>query len=180
MENSSNHGLIIGIIYSNSCYHCTTLLPKWKKMKKNIKNKILLNKIKDHPMYLEIEANNINKLNDFNNINRVRLGKDITYSGFPTVFKIYDNNIEYYEGSREPIPMETFFMKEIYSKNKVSMDNRIQGNRIQGGRIHMNSIKKNTKKKQVKKYKNSYKNKKNPENKSKKRMQKKTGFFSFL
>jgi hypothetical protein len=164
MKNLSNSELIIGIIYSNACHHCITLLPKWKRMKTNIKTKIRLNQIKD-PMYLEIDADNISKLNDFNNENRERLGKDITYSGFPTVFKIYGNNIEYYEGSREPKAMETFFMKEIYSKNKVSIDNRIQG-----GRIHINSIKNNTKKKTDKKYKKSYKNNKILEKKSKKRM----------
>jgi len=184
MKNLSNPELIIGIIYSNACHHCITLLPKWKRMKNNINTKIRLNQIKD-PMYLEIDADNISKLNDFNNKNRERLGKDITYSGFPTVFKIYGNNIEYYEGSREPKTMETFFMKEIYSKNKVSMDNiiqdnGIQNNGIQGGRIHINSIKNNTKKKTGKKYKKSYKNNKILEKKSKKRMQRKTRFFSFV
>ena len=166
MQNLSNPEIIIGIIYSNNCFHCIELLPKWKKMKKNINNRILLNKIK-YPTYLEVESNNINKLNKFNNINRERLGKDITYSGFPTVFKIYGNNIEYYEGSREPIAMENFFMKEIYLTNKISTN------------MNMNVLKKNTKK-NVKILRKSYKNLKITENKPKKIMRRKTRKFSFF
>lgn len=174
MQNS-NPELIIGIIYSTNCYHCVELLPKWKKMKKNIKNRTELNKIK-YPTYLEIEANNMNKLNNFNNINRGRLGKDVTYSGFPTVFKIYGNNIEYYESSREPIAMENFFMKEKYLKNKIStnMNSTIAISK------NINALKNNTKKRYVKLYKKSHKNLKIPENKPNKIMQRKTRKFSFF
>ena len=150
MQKISNPELIIGIIYSNNCIHCVELLPKWKKMKKNIKTKTNLNKIK-HPTYLEIEANSLNKLDNFNNINRKRLGKDITYSGFPTVFKIYGNNVEYYEGSREPTEMENFFMKEKYSKNNISVNSHSHNKTI-GGRLRKHA--------NITKNKNTNKNKK--------------------
>lgn len=110
--------LIICKIYSNDCRHCIDLIPIWDEMKTNISKKMKHMRLQ-LPTYLEIEAGNMEKLTQFNNENRERLHQDVTYDGFPTCVKIYKNKIEYYQGERDAISMENWYMKEIYTKYHI-------------------------------------------------------------
>ncbi len=103
--------VVIGLVYSESCIHCIHLKPVWKEMKTKIDKKVKSGKYKK-PEYLEIEHNNIDKLEEFNQKRITEMGgQKIVPEGYPTCFKVELGTIEYYKGNRESSEMEQWFMK---------------------------------------------------------------------
>jgi thiol-disulfide isomerase/thioredoxin len=95
--------IIIGKIYANWCGHCQSLKPEWNKMKKQIK--------KSNVQIIEIEENQIHKLNKFK-----KRFPELQVNGYPTIFKIYPNrHIEYYTGNRIVSDMT----KWVVEKNRL-------------------------------------------------------------
>lgn len=98
--------LIIGKIYADWCGHCRMLKPEWNKMKYNIKNN------KPHNMhqvrYIEIEqAQEQPKVDKVNKIYLSGSEKKLALQGgYPTIFKISEDILEYYNGPRNAEMME--------------------------------------------------------------------------
>ena len=97
-----NHKIVIGKIYADWCGACKQLNPIWVEMK----NKINLEH-KDMFEFAEIEEkvmdSEIAKINKTYNVNLELQG------GYPTIFKIANGKLEYYNGAREPDQMLSWF-----------------------------------------------------------------------
>lgn len=78
--------ILVGKVYAVWCGHCDALAPEWEEMER--KNK------KKHVKFVSIEetkiASEIPKLNQ-------KYGVELEAKGFPTIFKIQDGKLEYYE-----------------------------------------------------------------------------------
>ena len=113
MVNLSKNDKLIGLLYWNECYHCKLLLPEWNKVKQDIKDNNNVYKI------IEIENGEIQKLDEFNEINKnVLNGSKIIYVGFPTIFKIVNENIQYYENGDRT---KEAILKWLYDNNTAQM-----------------------------------------------------------
>lgn len=104
--------LVIGRIHAKWCGHCKTLVPEWDNMSKNIENGVKGGKYVS-PNFVDFESEEISqgKLENYNLENKELLGgKNVEFSGFPTLFKVKNKRIEYYDGERLAEPMEKWFM----------------------------------------------------------------------
>jgi thiol-disulfide isomerase/thioredoxin len=96
--------IIVGKIYANWCGHCKALKPEWKKMRKIVKGKsagkcVQVVDISEDKMDVKLA-----KLNETH-------GVQIVANGYPTLFKLVNGKVEYYEGSREALPLAEWAMK---------------------------------------------------------------------
>lgn len=113
--------IVCGLVYANWCGHCVALKPEWIKMVKTIKQKVKKNQY-NKPIFLPFEQSKIDLLREFNEKNSQYLdNKSVTYSGFPTLFKIHNGTISYYNGKRDANSMEKWFMLENTKKPKDNM-----------------------------------------------------------
>jgi hypothetical protein len=121
-KSSASPRIVIGKIYSDSCWHCTKMQPEWEKMKKNIKNKCSSYNIPE-PECLDIEINtNLDDLDKFNNNNNNQeflQQTNIKYEYVPTIFVIYKDGIKYYEGERTCDKMESFMLDRYYNHHDI-------------------------------------------------------------
>ena len=111
-NNKKKPVLIIGLIYANWCGHCQALKPEWKKMKGDIKRS---------PMYksgqckfAEIENSDPTKQRKMAIVNKQIKGGNVSANGFPTIYKVKNGNIEYYQGGRSSQEMKNWFMDTDY------------------------------------------------------------------
>jgi hypothetical protein len=119
--------LCIGKIYAEWCGHCKTLNPEWDKMKRMIKMNMgrqLKNvdvefveigetdKTKSEGKTLESMLAAFNESHVMHNNEKVALN-----GGFPTLFRICDNHIEYYQGERRAEPMYKWYMSKCGAKS---------------------------------------------------------------
>jgi len=96
--------IIVGKIYANWCVHCQTLKPEWTKMKKIIKRKCRGRKVK----FVEIEEEQMtDKLPKFKQQHNV----DIDANGFPSLFRLANGKVEYYQGNRSAHPMAEWYLR---------------------------------------------------------------------
>lgn len=100
---------VVGKIYSNGCIHCQMLEPEWSKMKHDMMNDSFNNK---RVVFVEIEqADQDKQIADTNSkylsnsINKLALQE-----GYPTIFKIDNGRVEYYNGQRDANTMERWFL----------------------------------------------------------------------
>jgi len=128
-KHKSGKRVVCGLVFANWCGHCIALKPQWKKMVKNIHKGVKHNRYHE-PVFIPFEHGKIEKLQEFNSKNAKYLdGKAVTYDGFPTLFKINNGAIEYYKGTREPAPMEQWFMRDNLRKNKENHTRKYKPNR---------------------------------------------------
>ena len=90
--------IIIGKVYADWCGHCQALKPKWEKLKQILP--------KGRVQTVEIEEAETEKRAQFEKKHK----KTIDVSGYPTIFKIVNNKIEYYTGPREPEDMKRWVL----------------------------------------------------------------------
>ena len=77
---------IIGKIYAEWCGYCQMLKPQWDEMKEKLDSKTQI---------IDLEIGEKDKLNDL-----LKKYPKLEVSGYPTIFKIKNENIEYYSGDR--------------------------------------------------------------------------------
>ncbi len=81
--------VVVGKLYMNGCGHCESLKEPWSEMERKIGGKIKVEKIES----AEIEER-LAKLNE-------KHGSDVAVQGgYPTIFKIKNKKVEYYNGER--------------------------------------------------------------------------------
>ena len=89
--------IFVGRLHANWCIHCKSLKPEWAKMKK------ILSKTKGKYRFVSIEqskeAHDLERLNKY--LGLVEDEKKVQMKeGYPTIFKVVDGVVEYYNGPR--------------------------------------------------------------------------------
>ncbi len=93
----SSKQIFVGKLHANWCIHCKSLAPEWARMRK------ILSKTKDKYRFVSIEqskeARDLERLNKYLGI--VEDDKKVQMKeGYPTIFKVVDGVVEYYNGPR--------------------------------------------------------------------------------
>jgi len=96
--------IIIGKVYADWCGHCQELKPKWAQLKKILP--------KGRVQTIEIEEAETDKRAQFEKTHK----KTIDVNGYPTIFKIVNNKIEYYSGPREAEDMKRWVLSTPQKK----------------------------------------------------------------
>jgi thiol-disulfide isomerase/thioredoxin len=106
LSNSSKkqNTVIFGKVYADWCGHCKALEKEWDHMKKNIHKK---GKNK-HIVFVQINEKNMGtELRKIETDN----GVTIHVSGFPTLFRIENGTVKYYNGERTSDKMSEWFLR---------------------------------------------------------------------
>jgi thiol-disulfide isomerase/thioredoxin len=93
----SSKQIFVGRLHANWCIHCKSLAPEWARMRK------ILSKTKDKYRFVSIEqskeARDLERLNKY--LGLVEDEKKVQMKeGYPTIFKVVDGVVEYYNGPR--------------------------------------------------------------------------------
>lgn len=92
---------IAGLVYARWCPHCHSLMPHWEQMK---------NKIGSNCKVVEIEDGDYDKQHKINELSDMIHGDNqLEIQGYPTLFKINNGKIDYYNGMRDVDSMSQFF-----------------------------------------------------------------------
>lgn len=116
--------VIIGKLWAQWCPHCISLIPNWDKMKQ-----IIQQKSRKPVEYMEIEENEIHKIDEFNQKNQGILAIDKA-RGYPTIYKISGGKIEYYNGERDGNLMANWMMRDSHTKGGKSRKLKSRKKRI--------------------------------------------------
>ena len=121
------HILHVGRIHADWCGHCISLNGEWKKLKNRIHHNIgrsLKNvSIEYHDFedsderkkqghYIDKEMDNFNQTYLANSENTVAL-----QGGFPTIFRVLDDKLEYYNGERDASSLYSWMTRGISGQN---------------------------------------------------------------
>tara|TARA_B100000123_G_C25658168_1_gene396386 strand:- start:35 stop:403 length:369 start_codon:yes stop_codon:yes gene_type:complete len=101
-------------IYANWCGHCIRMAPEWEQMKS------LMDTRRNKPEIFEIESQELNKLEEFNNQRKT----NVTYKGFPTIVKVKNGVVSYYNGPRTSQEMFKWAMKGENKKSRMRKSNK--------------------------------------------------------
>ena len=115
------HPFVVGKVYANWCGHCQSLKPEWSKMKG------LLKKRKHGIQYVEIEDQDKDK--KFTEVKR-KYGVDLTANGYPTLFKIEEGKLSYYDGQRTAEQMSDWYANS--SSQKLDQNGFFRGSYFGG------------------------------------------------
>jgi thiol-disulfide isomerase/thioredoxin len=103
-HNKSKKIIVIGKVYADWCGHCQALKPEWKKMKHHVHSK----KGKLRVVFVEIEEKAIDhKLKQLKNEYVV----DVEVNGYPTVFKIENGKVDYFNGNRRSTDISNWVLR---------------------------------------------------------------------
>lgn len=115
------HPFVAGKVYANWCGHCRDLKPEWSKMKG------LLKKRKHGIQYVEIE--DLQKDKKFDEVKQ-KYGVELNASGYPTLFKIEEGKLSYYDGQRTAEQMADWYANS--SSQKVDQNGFFRGSYFGG------------------------------------------------
>jgi thiol-disulfide isomerase/thioredoxin len=123
---------VIGKIYADWCGHCTALAPKWNKLTKLVRKKIPKRQL----VISSIESENVET--GLSTLNQAYLSnsdeKVAVQGGYPTIFKIVNNKIHYYEGPRELAPMLKWALQGVPRYQQSKKNGRTQKNKTRKNR----------------------------------------------
>jgi len=96
--------IVVGKVYADWCGHCQMLKPEWAKMKHRIHSK----KGKGHVVFAEIEEKDIGtKLKKLEQEH----GVTVQANGYPTLFRISNGKVHYYNGNRQSNTMANWYLR---------------------------------------------------------------------
>jgi hypothetical protein len=143
MSNKTSYAkqhLIVGKLYSNACIYCMMMSEEWDKMISNIVKDMKLKLETDKHDHLsryakyiskdgskvveiiEVESTNMENEADYINNNYLKHGELDTHGGVPTLFRINNGDLSYYNnGNRTAGEMGKFYYEK---KNKVMKTRR--------------------------------------------------------
>lgn len=94
--------LVYGKLYSTTCIHCINLEPIWEKLVDHFEKNT---KSPSGHVYTEMSVESQQLANGISTINHKYLAnspsKMESPMGFPTIFRIYDGRLEYFQGERD-------------------------------------------------------------------------------
>ena len=97
-------------VHANWCPHCINMRPEWKKLKSSLKFKQI------KPRVFDIEEQQLHKLELLNK--KYQLQEPVSYKGFPTIVKVHNGNVEYFEGSRDAKNILSWLYTNVNSSEK--------------------------------------------------------------
>lgn len=100
---NGNLGKVVGKIYSKGCSHCVELKIPWDDLTTSLKEKVVFKDIEASKMDDELETLNNTYLNGSEQ-------KVSLQQGFPTIYKIDNGKVSYYDGIREIEPMKSWIL----------------------------------------------------------------------
>lgn len=114
MVHSNKDIIVVGKIYAEWCGHCQNLKPEWTKMKNNLKNSNV--KCEFREIEETNQDNGIQQVNDeyLKNSNT----KLALQGGYPTIFKIVNGEIKYYNGERNADSLQKWVTSDLPTKLK--------------------------------------------------------------
>jgi thiol-disulfide isomerase/thioredoxin len=113
-QNVSSNTIGIGKIYSDGCGYCIALKPIWGKMKELIGKQ-------SNVEYIELEANSPDYASRKAEIERkYGLKQPISVSGYPTIFRIKNGEVKYFDKERIPETMKEFFLENKAKTTKTT------------------------------------------------------------
>ena len=122
---------IIGKIYAEWCGYCQMLKPQWDEMKEKLDSKTQI---------IDLEIGEKDKLNDL-----LKKYPKLEVSGYPTIFKIKNENIEYYSGDRSANDLLRWASK----KSGKSKGRKSKGRKSKKGGKSKKKINRKSKKRKV-------------------------------
>jgi len=112
-HSSSPSIVVVGKIYADWCGHCQSLLPEWKKLDENIQHR-MAKYPNSHTKYVVVAIEQKQQDEGIRKVNETYLkntGRTLALQGgFPTLFKITDGTLEYYDGPRTYLEMLRWYM----------------------------------------------------------------------
>jgi thiol-disulfide isomerase/thioredoxin len=115
-KHRSSKPITIGLVYAEWCGHCQALKPDWKKLKDTLSKNKKIN-------IFELEDSDTNKESKLKSVGKKTHGGSIQVNGFPTLFKILNGKVEYYNGER------TFDALLKWAKHTFSYGGKTRKNR---------------------------------------------------
>ena len=104
---------VVGKLYMIGCGHCDALEEPWNQMKKKVNKKVIVAG--------DIEAAQTNELNELNKQHGANVA---VQGGYPTIYKIVDGKVEYYNGERTAAKLVSWALhrknKTVYRRNKTA------------------------------------------------------------
>ena len=131
VNNHPKKQLVIGKIYADWCGHCTAMASDWDGMVRNVKlnmGRMLKNITVEFETIGDTEENKAKNLTvekmveNFNTKYLPQSDEKLDGNkGFPTIFKLCDGKLEYYEGDRKKEAMYKWAMSGCGSENNIKM-----------------------------------------------------------
>jgi len=110
-EETKKTPVIIGLVYSNGCGHCTAMKPAWDEMKTEVESDPSL---KDIVNILEIERSDPQMDSKIKDINSDLVNcQPLMVQGFPTMFCKKEHHLEPYVGGREKAELMEWVQKSV-------------------------------------------------------------------
>jgi hypothetical protein len=103
--------VVVGKIHAKWCGHCIALVPEWNKMRVALARKS--NPHKTYFEFVDIEQSEMEeKLPKVNETHLSNSDKKVELQGgFPTIFRIQNGKLDYYEGERTHTSLYKWFME---------------------------------------------------------------------
>lgn len=98
-------GKVVGKIYSNGCGHCVAMEKPWDDLKNSLKEEKIVFKDIEASSNMDAELKTLNETYLNGSEQKVSLQQ-----GFPTIYKIDNGKVSYYDGIRETEPMKSWIL----------------------------------------------------------------------
>jgi hypothetical protein len=124
-KRNNKNMIIVGKVYADWCGHCKSLAPEWNKMTKHIRKM----KGKHNVAFVKIEEKQIEP--KLRNIEK-HAGVKIHVNGYPTLFRVSDGKVTYYNGNRTSEQMANWYLKggEPNTPNMPALLHDVQGGNL--------------------------------------------------